>query len=123
MSDQSGAPPSPTSGLQVVTAGSRSAEFKDIYSNVSRVSVSPWDFSVTFSLTKELIPNMPPVVEDQAVVRMSPSQFKTFTQSLLNTMTAWEEVFGTISMNNALFPQEKIKAIIVAMRETAFKQP
>jgi len=113
----------PSAALPSFTAGTRSAEFKDVYSNVSRVSVSPWDFSVTFSLTKELMPNVQPIVEDQVIVRMSPSQFKTVTQSMLNTLMAWEEVFGPVSMNNALFPQDKIKAIIVAMKELAFKQP
>ncbi len=75
----------------------RSEEFRDIYSNFSRLGVTPFDFSVTFSRLIE--PTMGVnVIEDEVVVRMSAQQFKTFLESATKTLAAWEEAFGQIKL-------------------------
>ena len=63
----------------------RTPEFKDIYSNHNRIGVSPVDFNITFS--KIIEPAMGiNVIEDQAVIRMSAQQFKSFIDSATKTM-------------------------------------
>jgi hypothetical protein len=112
--------PSPQ-GTQTSATSIRSPDFKDIYTNATRVSLSPWDMNITFTLTKEIMPGVL-VGEDQAVVRMSPQQFKIFAESLLTTMTAWEEVFGAIIPTSPSLSKETMKAGILSMKEAIYKQ-
>ena len=108
------------SSMQMVTQSSKSANFVDIYTNNSRVSVSPWDVSITFSLAKELMPGLLSS-EDQCVIRMSPQQFKIFTNAIVTTLKAWEEVFGEITATSPLVSFEKTKAGIANLKEAVFK--
>lgn len=105
-----------------VSASARSADFRDIYTNSSRVGVTPWDFAITFALSKE-IPGGTSINEDQATVRMSPQQFKIFTHALLSTVTVWEEVYGEIALNGPELDAEKLKVNILNLRDAAFKKP
>ena len=115
--------PNPRSpmGLQTVAAGIRSAEFRDIYSNNARVGVSPWDISITFALAKEIVPGTI-IAEDQAVVRMSPQQFKTFAEAIMTTLQAWEEVFGEIKATSPPLSAAQTKQGIVNLKEAVFKE-
>jgi hypothetical protein len=75
---------------------SRSSEFKDIYSNFVRLGVSGADLSIIFGKLVENEVGMQ-MVEDQAVVRMSPHQFKTFLSQANKTLEAWETTFGAVT--------------------------
>jgi hypothetical protein len=74
---------------------SRSQDFRDVYSNHNRLGVSPVDINITFSKIIESGIGIN-TIEDQAVIRMSAQQFKSFLDSATKTMAAWEEVFGEI---------------------------
>jgi len=74
------------------------------------------------SLAKEIIPGMPPISEDQAIIRMSPQQFKVFSQSMNSAITAWESVFGQITMNSPGIDVDKFKDGVVKMKEAVQKQ-
>jgi Protein of unknown function (DUF3467) len=73
----------------------RSPEFKDIYSNNSRISASPFDFTMMFSRMADVGGGVT-ALEDLVHVRMSPYQFKIFVEHLVDTLSAWEELFGNI---------------------------
>jgi Protein of unknown function (DUF3467) len=73
----------------------RGPEFKDIYSNVSRVGATPFDLSVTFGKIVE-IPGATNAIEDLIIVRFSPQQFKSLTDGLVRILAAWERAFGEI---------------------------
>lgn len=94
----------------------RSSEFRDIYSNHVRVGVSPVDFGITFG--KIIEPSIGiNIIEDQAVVRMSAQQFKSFLDSANKTMTAWEEVFGSIQETNKPQSQTRITEGIKGLKQ------
>jgi Protein of unknown function (DUF3467) len=73
----------------------RGPEFKDIYSNVSRVGATPFDFSVTFGKIVE-IPGATNAIEELITVRFSPQQFKSLTDGLVRMLASWERTFGEI---------------------------
>lgn len=111
---------SPPHTVQIGVASGRNPDFKDIYTNSTRVGVSPWDMSITFALSKEMQPGLL-TSEDQAVVRMSPQQFKTFVSAISASLQAWEEVFGAISVTSPPPSIEGIRDTIARMREAVFK--
>jgi hypothetical protein len=91
----------------------RNQEFRDIYSNNTRIGISPFDFSLTFSTIVEPTAGMT-VIEDQVVVRMSAQQFKAFLDSASKTMTAWEEVFGSVQLT---IPERSVEQITAGIRK------
>jgi len=105
----------------VRTAPTRSPEFKDVYSNHSRINVSPFDFSMVYSKIVEHAPGLN-AIEDQVVVRMSPQQFKIFVQTATNMLKSWEDVFGDIKSNVKSADPAKIKDSIVKLKEAVDKQ-
>jgi hypothetical protein len=100
-------------GPQEVVRGS---EFKDIYSNVSRVGATPFDFSVTFGKIVE-VPNVTNVIEDLIVVRFSPQQFKSLTDGLVRTLAAWEREFGEIKKTTPDLKDERFDNLMKKLRE------
>lgn len=94
----------------------RGSEFKDVYSNVSRVGATPFDFSVTFGKIVE-IPNVTNVIEDLIVVRFSPQQFKSLTDALVRTLAAWERTFGEIKKTTPDLKDEIIDDLMKKLRE------
>jgi hypothetical protein len=86
----------------------RSVDFKDIYSNASRIGMSQSDFGITFSKIIEPTAGIA-VVEDQAIVRMSANQFKIFVDHAVKTLAAWEDTFGDIKVLGKLQDVEAIK--------------
>jgi Protein of unknown function (DUF3467) len=111
---------SPPHTVQISAAGGRGQDFKDIYTNNTRVGMSPWDVSITFALSKEMqLGNF--VSEDQAVVRMSPQQFKTFVSAISLSLQAWEEVFGTITVTSPTPTIDGIRETLARMKEAVFR--
>jgi hypothetical protein len=94
----------------------RGSEFKDVYSNVSRVGATPFDFSVTFGKIVE-VPNVTNVIEDLIIVRFSPQQFKSLTDGLVRTLAAWERIFGEIKKTTPDLKDEKIEDLMKRLRE------
>jgi hypothetical protein len=98
----------------------RSAEFKDIYSNFVRMGVSGSDISIIFGKLVDS-PLGFNVVEDQAIIRMSPHQFKTFLSQATKTLNAWEEVFGAVNESMKSSPQEAITDGVRRLKEALDK--
>jgi hypothetical protein len=115
--------PAPPFGFQMISAsGTRSLDFKDIYTNASRVGVTPWDFSITVSLTKDIAPGMPPIIEDQAVLRMSPQHFKIFSKSISDFIAAWEEVFGQVIVDDPVTSPKQMKEGMQRLKDSMTKR-
>lgn len=111
---------SPPPTIHVGGVSTRSADFKDIYTNNTRVGMSPWDMSLIFALAKETQPGIL-TTEDQAIVRMSPQQFKTFVSAISASLQAWEEVFGAISVTSPPASMEGMRDNLARMKEAVFK--
>jgi Protein of unknown function (DUF3467) len=98
----------------------RSQEFRDIYSNFVRIGVTGSDISIYFARLIEPEPGVN-IPEDQAVVRMSPHQFKTFLDHANKTLVAWEEVFGVVQQSMKTQPQGIITDGIRRLKESLDK--
>lgn len=113
--------PAPTpiliSSMQMV----KSPDFKDLYSNSPRVSMTPFDMTLMFGKIIEPSPGVN-VIEDLAHVRLSPYQFKAFVQSMVVALDAWEETFGTI---NSIIPpmmKESVSAGMESLKKAILAQ-
>lgn len=74
----------------------RSPHFRSIYSNNVRLSLTPYEFRMTFvNLTEGLGPGKF-VMEEEATIVMGPVQLKTFASGLANAIATYEAQFGTI---------------------------
>lgn len=82
----------------------RSPDYRDIYSNHVRLTVSSSDISIIFSKIIELSYGVN-TIEDNVNIRLSPQQCKAFVDSASKTLAAWEEVFGEVAP--ATKPQSK----------------
>jgi Protein of unknown function (DUF3467) len=100
----------------------RSQDFRDIYSNFVRIGVTGSDISVYFGRLIEPAPGIN-IPEEQAVVRMSPHQFKTFLDHANKTLVAWEDVFGTVQQSMRTQPQDVITDGIRRLKEGLDKAP
>lgn len=94
----------------------RSPDYKDIYSNYVKIGVSPSDFNVIFS-RMALGTNNQPIIEDLTTVRMSPQQFKALADNIVKTISAWESVFGNITITTRQQPKEKIEDGIKKLKD------
>ena|ERR1700694_1374711 len=81
----------------------RSADYRQIYSNVCRSAFSTWDVQLTFSLAANNASGAA-IVEEQATVFMSPSQAKAVAAVLVHAVQQFEENFGEIKLNLAQEP-------------------
>ena len=75
----------------------RSPEFKEYYANGLLTRVGPFDVTLVFTQNTEISPGVPAQAE-QATVTMSPMQCKSMVNSLIETMTAYENTFGKINL-------------------------
>jgi hypothetical protein len=94
----------------------RSTDFKDVYANQSRLGVSPFDFTMTFGrIIDQSIGRT--TVEDQAVIRMSPQQFKSFIDAANKTLSSWEEIFGIIPITAPTINIDTIRSSMKNLKE------
>ena len=75
----------------------RDPQYREVYSNNVLVSMSAFDFNLTFSKNTEITPGQPGLV-DQANVTMSPQQFKSLVRVLTDTLAAYEDNFGRLTI-------------------------
>ena len=74
----------------------RSQAYFDVYSNHTKLQITPFDISIIFGRIDEF-PGMGNVIEDMGIVRLSPAHFKLLTASLQSTLENWEKLFGEIT--------------------------
>ena len=80
----------------------KSDNHRQIYSNFSRVGLSPWDIAIIFGIINDAAPGQPPSTTSEVTIRMSPHQFKAFATSLPLILAEWEARFGEINLPQAL---------------------
>ena len=78
----------------------RDAQFRDLYANQIFVSMSPFDVSVTFSKNTEIAPGQQGLI-DLANVTISPQQLKSVVRVLTDTLAAYENNFGRLSIDDS----------------------
>lgn len=80
----------------------RSETFHTIYSNASRVALSPWDLTLVFSTLGDGIAGESFRITSEVAVKMSPQQFKAFSHILPLIMEEWEGKFGEVAISQEL---------------------
>jgi hypothetical protein len=75
----------------------RESQYREIYSNVSQTSMSPFDITLLFQKMSELDPGKLGIT-DLMSVTMSPQHFKGFVRSLNETLAAYEQAFGKLTI-------------------------
>jgi len=93
MADQPNTQPTPVAGgIPRV----RDPQFRETYANASFVGIGPFDLTLTFSKTSDFTGQ--PMQVDQVSVTMSPQHFKGFCRSLIETLKAYEKLFGDLKI-------------------------
>ena len=80
---------------QPITKVIQSDTYKTIYSNFSKVSVTQWDFAISFGQIVET-KDAETVCEETISVRFSPQYFKAMIASLTGALQQWESTFGPL---------------------------
>jgi hypothetical protein len=75
----------------------RSAEYRDVYANQSRMTITPSDLSITFSVLSDRGPGVL-TLEDVFSVRLAPMTAKVFSLHLQAVMETYQSVLGEISI-------------------------
>jgi hypothetical protein len=92
----------------------KAPDYKNLYSNVVRSGVTPWDIRITFGQLVESPDNVPGA-EDQITVIMSPAQAKAVLGNLQTSIQGYESLFGEIKDLTPII--EKAKAEPPAIKE------
>jgi Protein of unknown function (DUF3467) len=109
--------PSPvTQALRV-----RDPQYREIYTNSSQTQLGPFDISILFQKNTEIMPGQPGQI-DLVLVSMSPQHFKGFVKSITETLSAYETVFGSLTIPDENTAPLKSAAEIVKLIETAKAQ-
>jgi hypothetical protein len=87
----------PTGFSPVVGAIPRAADFRDVYSNQARLTITPSDFNLIFSRANDRGPGLL-MLEDLISVRLAPLTAKTISLHLQAVIEAFESAMGTILM-------------------------
>jgi hypothetical protein len=74
----------------------RDPQFRDVYANGSLVQLSPFDIALVFMKNTDFTGKT--VQVDQVTVTMSPQHFKALVKSLNETLTAYEQSFGALTI-------------------------
>ncbi len=103
----------------------RDPQYREVYSNVSMTSLSPFDITIVFQKMMEVAPGQPAIV-DQVAVSFSPQQFKALVKSFTETINGYESAYGELTIPaEDIAPQRtasEVGAAIQAARETALEQ-
>jgi hypothetical protein len=92
----------------------RDPQYRDIYANNSQTNIGPFDLSILFQKASEIVPGQMGIV-DQVLVSLSPQHFKALVRSLNETLSAYESVFGELSISEADTAPQKTALEIAGM--------
>jgi len=102
---------------QTIVPRIRDPQYREIYSNISLTALSPFDITVTFQRSSEIVPNQVGVT-DIVAVTMSPQHFKSFVKSVTETMAAYEEAFGKLAiLDTDTAPSKTAPQIVQQIKE------
>jgi hypothetical protein len=90
----------------------RAEHYRDIYANACVVSVGHYDFNILFNQVKELDGEQ--VAESQTKVYLSPQQFKALTLVCVNSLEAYEKVFGEQKLPPHFKPRADLVELLAA---------
>jgi hypothetical protein len=80
----------------VAIQGPKSPNHHEVYTNISKVGIGPWDMRLIFGhLIEGATPNQQ-VMEDLVTVVMSPQHAKVLLSGWQTAMKAYEDNFGAI---------------------------
>jgi hypothetical protein len=82
----------------------RGPNYQEMYCNVSQTMMTPWDLSVRLGILHPSSAEGQIGVQELALVTFSPQQFKALALAFANTINAYEERFGAITLNQDLIP-------------------
>ena len=78
----------------------RAPDYKEVYSNSSVNSLTPFDVTICFQRLSELAPGQVCVL-DQVSVTMAPQHFKAVVRSMVEVLAAYEASFGRLEISDA----------------------
>lgn len=78
----------------------RASDYKEVYSNSSVNSLTPFDVTICFQRLSELAPGHVCVL-DQVSVTMAPQHFKAVVRSMVEVLAAYEASFGKLEISDA----------------------
>jgi len=92
----------------------RDPQYRELYSNSNLVALSPFDITITFQKVGEAIPGQHSVY-DLVSITMSPQQFKGLLRVAGETLAAYENVFGALTISDKDVARTKTAAQIEAL--------
>jgi hypothetical protein len=96
----------------------RDQNFQDVYANAALTQLGPYDISITFQKGMEIAPGQGALV-DQVVVTVSPQHFKALVKSLVETLDAYEMLYGKLAIPDSETTPLKTAAEITTLIRTA----
>ena len=80
--------------LQPPTRTIKADDYRDVYCNSTKTSVTQWDIRATVGMTVDL--DGSPALKEMATIIMSPQHAKAVLRTLAETIQKYEAVFGPI---------------------------
>ncbi len=99
----------------------RDQQYRDVYSNSNLINLGPFDFTITFQKTMEIVPGQGGIV-DLVSVSLSPQNFKGLVRVVTETLEAYERVFGALQIPDEDTAPMKNAAEVEAMLLEVKKQ-
>jgi hypothetical protein len=78
----------------------RDQNYREVYSNNCMQSMTPFDIKLIFQKLSEIIPGQPALIDEVSVI-ISPPHFKALINSLTETLNAYENSFGHLTIPDA----------------------
>lgn len=88
MSDQEAATPVPIG---------RSPNYIDVYASITRMSMTPTDFTMVFGAYEDFGPGLL-IPQDRASIRISPQTLRILIENAALFLRAWEAQFGKVNL-------------------------
>src|SRR5271168_589498 len=111
-----------TQPAPIVQFRAKDPQFREIYSNATLTSLSPFDISVLFQKNTEISPGQYGPI-DMIAVTFSPQHFKSVVRSLIETLAAYELSFGELNIpdedTKPLKDRTELAALVQSAKERA----
>ena len=106
MSDEKAAPeqPTPTLTAPVEPPVTRGPDYRIIFTNQSRMRLSPTEIALTFGYLDQLANAPGPFIEEKVTLVFTPQHAKVLARSLTEIMKVYEDRYGTIDTSQMFNP-------------------
>jgi hypothetical protein len=98
----------------------RDQQYRELYSNVTQTQMGPYDITILIQKATEIVPGVPGVI-DQCAVSFSPQHFKALVRGLNETLAAYEQSFGELTISDADTAPKRTAAEISSIIDEARK--